>query len=327
MKNSTVEKSKRKSDFGKEKIEILFQDENICVINKATGLLSVPYPGSKARTAQNLLEEIMRKNGNYSSKHKPFVVHRLDRDTSGVMMFALNENAQKIIMDTWHKMVTERLYIALAENPKNKALILSDEGLIDDELAYNSHNVGFVPKEGDVPKHKGEKNSVYEKHIEGFGENRHFKTVVARTNYKIIERGKTHTLFELSLDTGKKNQIRAHLASKGYPLAGDENYRAKTDYFGRLCLHARTLEFVHPFTGKKMKFELSEPAEWLEYVKKGDENPKTPSWILELNKRFDKDYSHFHDKKNFENNSSYQKRISNKEKAHLDFIQKGKLQR
>ncbi len=327
---NTIKKSKTKKDFGHEMIDILFQDEYICVINKPTGLLTCPYPGSRARTAQNILEELMRKNGTFSANHRPFVVHRLDRDTSGVMMFALTEHAQKKIMDSWHQMVTERLYHAVAENPKNKKLELPDSGLIDDELAFNSHNVGFVPKEGDRPKHRGEKDSLYERHIEGYGENRHFKTVPARTNYKIIARGPTHSLFELSLDTGKKNQIRAHLASKGYPLAGDENYRAKTDHFGRLCLHARTLEFIHPYTNEKMSFEVKEPSQWLEYVQKGDEHPETPVWIQALNNIFENSAGeHFHSRSN-QNTQKVelgQKRLSRKDRAHMNFIEAGKKRR
>ncbi|MCF0222856.1 MAG: RluA family pseudouridine synthase, partial [Fibrobacter sp.] len=211
-----------------------------------------------------ILEDIMRKKGQLNRHHKPLTVHRLDRDTSGVMMFAVTEIAQKKIMDTWHQMVTERLYRAVAENPRDPKKFLPDEGLIDDPLAFNAYNVGFVPKEGDKPKRIPGKHedSIYKKNISGKGDKMKFKTVPARTNYKVIARGKTYTLFELSLDTGKKNQIRAHLASKGYPLAGDENFRAKTNPFGRLALHARTLEFDHPFTGEHMKFECPEPSDW-----------------------------------------------------------------
>lgn len=255
-------------------IKILFEDEYIVVINKPAGLLSVPNQ-KKDKSALGLLEDIMRKNGSYSAKHRPLPVHRLDRETSGLMMFALTENAQKKLMDNWQDMVTERLYRAVAENPKNPHHYLPASGLIDEELSFNAYNIGYVAKNNE-------------------------KSVTARTNYKTILRGKTHTLFELSLDTGKKNQIRAHLASKGYPLAGDKNYRAKTDHFGRLCLHARTLEFIHPVTGEKLHFEEAEPAEWKSYVEKGDSFKKTESFTLGP------------------------KRLSAKDKAHMNFIEQGK---
>lgn len=327
VKASTQYKREHKADYGHEKIEILYEDENLVVINKPTGLLSVPYPGSRAKTALGILEEIMRKNGTYSAKHKPFTVHRLDRDTSGVMMFALTEVAQKKIMDSWHTMVTERLYHALAENPRDKRNFLPDSGLIDDPLAYNSHNIGFVPKEGDTPSKAvkshfdDEEKSIYERNIENIGGKLTFKTVPARTNYRVVFRGETHTLFELSLDTGKKNQIRAHLASKGYPLAGDENYRANTDPFHRLCLHARTLEFIHPFTGKKMSFQVPEPSEWLEYAKKGDFHPQKTLWAnAQSGKSRDKNSR----SKKEENFSLGAKRLSAKDRAHMNFIEQGK---
>lgn len=256
VKASTQFKREHKSDYGHEKIEILYEDKDIVVINKPSGMLSVPYPGSKARTAIQVLEKIMRSKGTYSSNHKPLVVHRLDRDTSGVMMFALNESVQKKVMTTWHHMVSERLYVAVAENPRDPKKALPDSGLIDDELAQNSHHVGYVKHEADDKA----------------------KTVPARTHYKVLLRGKTHTMFELSLDTGKKNQIRAHLSSKHYPLAGDENYRANTDPFYRLALHARTLEFKHPVTGEHMKFEVPEDEAWKAYVEKGDLHPRKPIW-------------------------------------------------
>ncbi len=305
VKASTRYKREHKADYGKERIGILYEDEYLCVINKPSGLLTCPYPGSRARTAQDILEQIMRNRGILNSNHKPLVVHRLDRDTSGVMMFAFTETAQKKIMDGWHKMVTERLYRAVAENPSSADKALSDSGLIDDELSFNAHHVGFVPSES---MKKSSKN---------------LKVVPARTNFVVIERGTTHTLFELSLDTGKKNQIRAHLASKGYPLCGDENYRARTDYFHRLCLHARTLAFVHPFTGKEMSFQVPEPDEWLEYVKRGDPNPTPPVWAFEAEE--------IKIRKGREKNEAGiegvilgKKRISAKEKAHMNFIELGK---
>ena len=290
VKASTEFKRQHKADYGKEKIDILYEDEFLVVIHKPSGMLSVPYPGSKARTAQEVLEKIYRSRGELSANHKPLVVHRLDRDTSGVMMFALNESVQKKIMATWHEMVTERIYHAVAENPRDKKKYLPESGLIDAPLAKNAYNVGYVP----------------------VGENKNVDTVDARTNYKILFQGPTHTLFELSLDTGKKNQIRAHLSYKGYPLAGDENYRAKTDPFFRLALHARTLAFDHPVTGKKMRFEIPEPEDWIRYVQEGDKNPRTPVWKQKKSRP------------QLKENEPVQKRLSGKKASQMDFIARGK---
>lgn len=302
VKASTQYKREHKSDYGHEKIEILYQDQYIVVISKPTGLLSVPYPGSKVRTAQSVLEELLRKQGTVNAKHKPYVVHRLDRDTSGVMMFALTEQAQQKIMNTWHIMVTERLYHALAENSPHADLKTAD-GWINDELAQNAHNVGFVPKKGDVDK-KGHE----------------FKTVAARTHYKKILEGPTHTIFELSLDTGKKNQIRAHLAAHGYPLAGDEEHRAHSDPFHRLCLHARTLEFDHPFTGEHMKFEVPEPEEWSKYAQRGDKHPQTPIWMEQRQEKSNRIVN----QNNRESLNLGERKLTRKSAAHMDFIQQGK---
>ena len=243
----------------KHKIEILYQDQWIIVINKPAGLLSVPFLGCSKKSAQSIIEEILRKKGIINIKHRPFAVHRLDRDTSGVMMFALTEHAQQKIMNSWHKITTERLYHCVSEISENAdyEILNNNEGIISDSLAKNAYNIGFVP--GKNVKNKNGKN---------------FKTVQAKTRYKILQKGKTHILFELSLDTGKKNQIRAHLAAHGFALEGDYEHRAKTNHFGRLCLHARTLEFIHPFTGKKLKFEVPEPSEWLDFVLKGDFSEK-----------------------------------------------------
>ena len=283
------------------KLEILFQDQWIAVVNKPAGMLSVAYSGSKGKTAQSILEELLRKQGKANGKHKPFAVHRLDRDTSGVMMFALNEQAQKKIMDNWHKMVKERLYCAVAENPFNKKMILPDNGLIDDPLALNAYNIGYVPK--------SEKDSK--------GNTIH--TIPARTYYSVLKRGRTHTLFQLHLDTGKKNQIRAHLAGKGYPLSGDLDHRGHENPFGRLCLHAQTIEFIHPFTNKNMRFEVPEPEEWSRYVEKGDKD------LINKKDNSAKSRNYIKPEKYYNNTERKNKIVSGKELAHMNFIQRGKV--
>ena len=289
------------------KLEILYQDDYIVVVNKPSGLLSVSFDGNRSRTAQQILEDLMRKNGSFNAKHRPLAVHRLDRDTSGVMMFALGELAQQKIMDNWHTMVSERLYRAVAENPRNPHAYLSKSGLIDDPLAFNAHNIGYVPKSDE-----------------------NVETVPARTSYKTIVRGKTHTLFELSLDTGKKNQIRAHLASKGYPLAGDENYRARTNPFGRLALHARTLDFTHPFTEKPMHFEVPEPAEWESFVVRAasEKTAHEPTGAKPSGTRGGKN-SRSNPRRAEKSRPADeielgQKRLSRKDRAHMNFIEQGK---
>lgn len=294
VKPSTQYKREHKADYGHERIEILYEDADIIIINKPSGMLSVPYPGSKARTAIEVIEKIMRSKGTLTAHHKPFVVHRLDRDTSGVMMFALNEAAQKKITATWHTMVTERLYRAVAENPHDEKKYLPDFGTINDPLAKNAHHMGYVPHDA----------------------NDKSPTVAARTHYRIVTRGTTHTLFELSLDTGKKNQIRAHLSSRNYPLAGDENYRAQTDPFHRLALHARTLAFKHPVTEQKMKFEVPEPEEWKTYVEKGDPHPQTPIWLEKRAKSAIPRQSSY--------SSGARSSASKKDLRHMDFISRGK---
>ncbi len=267
VKASTAYKRKHKADYGRERIAILYEDQDVIVIEKPSGMLSVPYPGSKARTALDSIESIMRGRGDWSKSHRPFVVHRLDRDTSGVMVFALNEPSQKKIIANWHGGKTHKIYRAVAENPpanrngsKSGSDGLAESGTIDQPLAENAYHVAYVPKDGDE---------------------RRAGAVRAVTHYRIIRRGPTHTLFELTLDTGKKNQIRAHLSFLGRPLAGDENYRAKTDPFHRLALHARSLEFPHPLTGKPLRFEVPEDDRWLAYVEEGDPHPESPVWKQE----------------------------------------------
>ena len=126
----------------------------------------------------------MRKKGLANSKHHPFAVHRLDRDTSGVMMFALSKSIQQKIMNNWQKMVTERLYRCLAEITKNAdpKILENHDGIISDELAKNAHHIGYVPKNNDKTKN-----------------GRQIKTVEAKTHYHLIDKNRKYALFELEL--------------------------------------------------------------------------------------------------------------------------------
>lgn len=240
--------SVRKSKKGR--IKILYEERRFAVIYKEEGLLSVPFPGSTKKTALFLLEEEMKRRGDYSRYHRPFAVHRLDRDTSGVMMVALDAETQRRMMNSWQDMVKKREYVALSENPHAKK-ILKPRGIIEEPLAYNAHNLAFVPLKSEKTAGGNSKKTNFPP-----------KTKKAVTHYRILVQGKEFTLFELSLESGRKNQIRAHLAYLGFKIAGDGNYKAKTNPFSRLCLHARNLEFIHPYTRELLKFEVNEPKEW-----------------------------------------------------------------
>ncbi len=230
-----------------EKIRILYEDKFITVINKPENMLSVPYPGSREHTALDVLTEIRRKRGLVHGRYRPAAVHRLDKDTSGVMMFALSPDCRDKIMDNWQKLVIHRYYVALAETPnavKSGADgLIADEGVIDLPLTKNAMHHSYVAdtSRGGKPL----KNEVQ-----------------AVTHYKKLLKDNKYTLFQLELETGRTNQIRAHLSAMKYPIVGDRQYRARTDPFHRLCLHARTLEFTHPYTEERLSFEIPEPDSW-----------------------------------------------------------------
>lgn len=244
-------------------LEILFEDQWIVVVSKPSGMLSVGFPGSRGKTAEDILADMNRSRG----KVRVSAVHRLDRDTSGVMMFALSVEAKKRIMDDWQDMVSERVYRAVCAHSANgnRTEPLPDSGTIDAPLAYNRSDVAYVPRKGDAKALKDAEKAV--------------------THFRVIERGPRFDLVECSLETGRKNQIRAHMAHLGHPVAGDDVYgdratgahgtppdratgdgRADAD---RLCLHARVLAFTHPYTGERHRFEVAESDSFIKLVRAG----------------------------------------------------------
>jgi len=231
---------------GAHKLDVLFEDKWIVIVDKPTGMLSVGYPGYPGKSAQDILTDLHRSRG----KIRVQAVHRLDRDTSGVMMFALSAEARERIMDSWQEMVSERTYRAVCSRAPG-AKPLPDAGVIDAPIAYNRQDVGYVPKTGDAALKDAEK---------------------AVTRFRVVARGARYDLVECELETGRKNQIRVHLAHLGHPIAGDEAYGipgpdgATDDPIGRLCLHARVLAFTHPYTGTPHRFESPEPASFARAV-------------------------------------------------------------
>lgn len=213
--------------FKHPRIELVYEDEDVLVINKGYGVLSVGTNShKKEETAFDIMREWVKRQ---DIRNKLYVVHRLDRHTTGLMMFAKSERAHDVLRHNWNNIILERLYVAVLEG-----YLEQDKGFVKSRLAENSQ---FVVYSTDAP-----------------GEGR-----LAVTNYEVLRRGNGYTLAHFSLDTGRKNQIRVHASDMGHPIAGDRKYGAKTSPVNRLALHAQTLRFAHPVTKKDMNFQTPIP--------------------------------------------------------------------
>jgi RluA family pseudouridine synthase len=205
---------------------ILYEDRDIIVIDKSAGLLTTKAPYEKQRTAQQILTNYVRK-GNSKSTAQVFAVHRLDRETSGVLVFAKSYKAMEILKKQWKD--TTKKYIAVVHGilPEKSGIITS----------YLTENEDYEVSSIDDPK-KGE---------------------LAKTKYRVIKEAKRVSLLEIELLTGKKNQIRVHLSEQGHPVVNDDKYGRKGKIAGRLALHSRCLSFNHPFSSKRLTFEAKIP--------------------------------------------------------------------
>ena len=212
------------------RLKIVYEDDDIIVVNKGYGLLSVGTGSARSvDTAYDILKKYVKSE---HPDNKIFVVHRLDRDTSGLMMFAKSIEAQTAMQHNWNNMVLARTYVAVTEG-----VMEQDSGYIRSDLA---------------------ETSAYEVYSSKDGSGR-----MAATHYRVLERGGGYTLMEFSLDTGRKNQIRVHAKDLGHPIVGDRKYGAKRSPIHRLALHARTLRFAHPRTRRDMNFELPIPSRFV----------------------------------------------------------------
>lgn len=219
------------------RLKLLYEDEDVIVVEKGYGLLSVGIPNpqkKKIESAYDILRDYLKRK---NPRNKLFVVHRLDRDTTGVMMFAKNEEAMETLRHNWNNYVLERLYVALLEGT-----VKDDSGMIKSRLTENSQF------------------HVYSTDNENEGK-------LAVTRYRVVGRGRGLSLVEFTLDTGRKNQIRVHASEMGHPICGDSKYGATQKRMGRLCLHAKTLRFAHPITHKDMYFESPVPYGFFKAIK------------------------------------------------------------
>ena len=214
------------SGLNHPKLSIVYEDEHIIVVEKKEGLLSVKSPNTTEESATHLLNQYLRPQGR---DHYIYVVHRLDRETSGVMMFAKSKEVQQQLRDNWKNYVTERSYVAIADGV-------------------------FEEKNGRIESYLTEdvKKVMHSSPVDNGGQ-------LAITNYKVLQSDGKSSLVRLNLETGRKNQIRVQLQSIGHPITGDVKYGGKKGRYGRMCLHAETLRFKHPVTGKPMAFCVPVP--------------------------------------------------------------------
>lgn len=214
-----------KRDYLEGDVKLLYRDNDIAVVEKPPGLLSVATDNKSKETLHGILKK-------HFSKARVYPVHRLDQDTSGLLVFALNEKARDVLKKEFEKREPKRRYVAVVEGN-----IEDDKGIWRSYLTEGGH---FTVRETDNEE-------------EG---------KLAVTHYKVALRGNKTTLIELKLETGRKNQIRVHCQAAGVSVVGDKKYGAKTNPFRRLMLHAFELTITHPTTGKKMVFESIVPEEF-----------------------------------------------------------------
>jgi tRNA pseudouridine32 synthase/23S rRNA pseudouridine746 synthase/23S rRNA pseudouridine1911/1915/1917 synthase len=210
-------------------LTILYEDYEIIVIDKSSGLLTMGNEQASVNTAHYLLNEYVKK-GNSKSKKRIYIVHRLDRDTSGVLVFAKSEQSKRFLQDNWGDF--SKVYTAVITGT-----ISNKEDTLSSYLVENS--IHKVYSTGDPSEGK-----------------------LAKTKYKVIKENNDFSLLEIELLTGRKNQIRVHLADKGCPIAGDYVYGQKTKGVRRLMLHAGSLSIIHPETKERMSFEAPLPKEF-----------------------------------------------------------------
>lgn len=221
-----VNTSREWQTFHHPRLKIYYEDDDIMVVYKGYGLLSMGTDTKADGTAYSILREYVKR---VDPRNKLFIVHRLDQQTSGLMMFAKTAKAKETMQHNWNNMVLERKYIAVVEGR-----IEENDGVIKSYLAENSRHEVYStknPEEGQL----------------------------AVTHWKKVKQGKGNTMLEVSLDTGRKNQIRVHLKELGHPIVGDRKYGAGTSPIHRLALHAATLRFVHPTSRVDMNFTASAP--------------------------------------------------------------------
>jgi len=212
-------------------LEILYEDDYFIAINKPCGLLSIANDKEKIVTAYRMVSDYVKKSNNKYI----FVVHRLDEETSGILLFCKSQRIRDKMQNNWNTLVKKRGYLAIVDGK------ISSSGTIHTFLKENHQQFVYSSKD----------NSGKE----------------AITHYSVVKNNNTYSLLQVFIDTGRRNQIRVHLSEKGYPVVGDKKYKCKSNPIKRLCLHANILEFVHPVSKKIVHIESKIPDDMKKIVR------------------------------------------------------------
>jgi 23S rRNA pseudouridine1911/1915/1917 synthase len=223
-----VSKTKKNDTFKSRYVKLVYEDQYLVVVEKNVGILSMAA-GHSSLNVKTVLDNYFKQTRQKCNAH---IVHRLDRDTSGLMIYAKDMDTERLLEQDWHNIVYDRRYVALVSGEMEQ-----DEGTIANWLKDNNAYITYSS-----PVDNGGKYAV--------------------THYHVLSRTAEHSLVEFRLETGRKNQIRVHAADMGHPVCGDVKYGNGDDPLHRLCLHAYMLCFYHPVTHQPMEFETPIPAKW-----------------------------------------------------------------
>jgi len=211
-------------------LKIIYEDDNIIVIDKPSKLLTISNKNEKVETLYRKVSDYLKKQNK-----KVFVIHRLDYDTSGIIMFAKNQKVQKLYQDNWNILAKEREYTAVVEG------IAKDSGHIESYLKQTKTLLVYSSKN---------KDGYY-----------------SITDYKRMTNNNKFSLLKIYISTGRRNQIRCHMHDINHPIAGDTRYNSKTNPLGRLCLHASTLKITNPLNNQLMIFQSPIPEDFINITK------------------------------------------------------------
>lgn len=205
---------------------IIYEDRDLIVIEKPCGLLSIGAGRDRARTVHTILNEYVRK-GDPRSRNRVYIVHRLDRDTSGLLILARSEATKRFLQEHWQE--TEKHYLTVVHGT-----FVPAEGIISSNLAENSAHRVYSTSDAASGK-------------------------LSLTGYRVMKEAKGFSLLDIHLLTGRKHQIRVHMSENGHPVVGDRIYGRKNDACATLALHARSISFTHPVNGKRLAFATGIP--------------------------------------------------------------------